>query len=202
MEELADQLEFGRHLRRKRGGGQGRLALWGWSYGGFMASLAFAEAVAVASPPAADALAGDNTPPAAADAAAGDGVFTAMVAVAPVTSWEYYDSAYTERFMLTPGENGVGYAGSSIMSRLTGNGSSSSSSSSSHPAFLLAHGTADDNVHFQHAADLVRTLTTMPDGPRFESQFYTDEDHGLGGVTRSLYATIVRFLARAATADC
>jgi dipeptidyl aminopeptidase/acylaminoacyl peptidase len=199
MEELVDQLEFGRHLRQKRGGGPGRLALWGWSYGGFMASLAFADAVA-ATPPAVGALAGDNTRARGTSADASDGVFTAMVAVAPVTSWEYYDSAYTERFMLTPGENGVGYAGSSIMSRLTGN--RSSSAAASHPAFLLAHGTADDNVHFQHAADLVRTLTTMSDGPRFESQFYTDEDHGLGGVTRSLYATIVRFLARAATADC
>ena len=66
----------------------------------------------------------------------GADVFKMAIAVAPVTSWRYYDSIYTERYMQTPQENASGYDNNSPInhvSKLKGN-------------FLLVHGTADDNL--------------------------------------------------------
>jgi hypothetical protein len=68
--------------------------------------------------------------------------------VAPVTNWRYYDNIYTERFMSTPQENGAGYDDNSPINhveKMKGN-------------YLLIHGTADDNVHYQNAIDLVTAL--------------------------------------------
>ncbi len=44
----------------------------------------------------------------------GSSVFRALIAVAPVTQWRFYDSVYTERYMRTPQVNPDGYAGSSV----------------------------------------------------------------------------------------
>lgn len=63
-----------------------RIGIMGWSYGGFMASLAITK---------------------------GADVFKMAIAVAPVTNWRYYDNIYTERFMRTPAENEAGYDGNS-----------------------------------------------------------------------------------------
>jgi dipeptidyl-peptidase-4 len=65
-----------------------RIAIWGWSYGGYNVLMAMSR---------------------------GNGVFKAGVAIAPVTDWRYYDSVYTERFMRTPQENESGYNTSSPM---------------------------------------------------------------------------------------
>jgi dipeptidyl-peptidase-4 len=60
----------------------GRIAIWGWSFGGYNTLMALSV---------------------------GKGVFKAGIAVAPVTDWRYYDSIYTERYMRTPQENKKGY---------------------------------------------------------------------------------------------
>lgn len=63
-----------------------RIGIQGWSYGGFMTSLALTK---------------------------GNGLFKMGIAVAPVTNWKYYDNIYTERFMRTPRENESGYSDNS-----------------------------------------------------------------------------------------
>ena len=63
-----------------------RIAIWGWSYGGYNVLMAMSR---------------------------GNGIFKAGVAIAPVTDWRFYDSVYTERFMRTPKENESGYNASS-----------------------------------------------------------------------------------------
>jgi len=63
-----------------------RIAIWGWSYGGYNVLMSMSR---------------------------GNGVFKAGVAIAPVTDWRFYDSVYTERYMRTPKENENGYDNSS-----------------------------------------------------------------------------------------
>ena len=75
----------------------------------------------------------------------GADVFKSAIAVAPVTNWRYYDNIYTERFMQKPQDNGENYDINSPINhveKLKGN-------------YLLIHGTADDNVHFQNATEMV-----------------------------------------------
>src|SRR6185436_19925597 len=110
-----------------------RIGIWGWSYGGYMATMCMLH---------------------------GADVFKAGVAVAPVTDWTLYDSIYTERFMRTPAENPDGYrTGSPVhdAEKLKGK-------------FLLIHGLADDNVHFQHSVRLMEALQNAK--KPFETMFY------------------------------
>jgi dipeptidyl-peptidase-4 len=80
--ESEDQISAARSLAEERFVDENRIAIWGWSYGGFMSTLCLEK---------------------------GSDVFAAAIAVAPVTNWRYYDSIYTERFMRTPQENEKGY---------------------------------------------------------------------------------------------
>lgn len=98
----------------------------------------------------------------------GNDTFKAAIAVAPVTNWKFYDSIYTERYMQTPQLNPDGYKNAPIdlAKNLKGN-------------FLLIHGTADDNVHFQNSVELVRELQKQ--GKQFETMYYPDGYHGIGG---------------------
>ncbi|MFT4062724.1 MAG: S9 family peptidase [Edaphocola sp.] len=114
----------------------------------------------------------------------GADVFKAAVAVAPVTNWRYYDNIYTERYMRTPAENPKGYdenAPEKMAAKLKGN-------------FLLIHGTADDNVHFQNAVMLTDQLIKA--NKQFESEYYPNKNHGIGGgITRlQLFQRITDFL--------
>ena len=103
----------------------------------------------------------------------GADVFKAAVAVAPVTNWRYYDTIYTERYMGLPKDNGDGYDDNSPINhvaKLKG-------------AYLLVHGTADDNVHYQNAAEMVNSLVRA--NKPFEQFAYPDKNHGIyGGTTR------------------
>lgn len=137
-----------------------RIGIWGWSYGGFMASNCLMQ---------------------------GNEVFAMAIAVAPVTSWRFYDSIYTERYMGLPQENASGYDENSPLShveKLQGD-------------FLLIHGSADDNVHLQNTMRLVEALVQA--NKQFDWGVYTDDNHSIkGGKTRlHLYTKMTDFIYRA-----
>ncbi|MBL7767101.1 MAG: S9 family peptidase [Chitinophagaceae bacterium] len=114
----------------------------------------------------------------------GADVFKTAIAVAPVTNWRYYDNIYTERYMLTPKENAKGYDDNSpvnMVSKLKGN-------------YLLIHGTADDNVHYQNALEMQKALIDA--NKDFDSEAYPNKNHGIsGGVTRlHLYRRLTNYI--------
>lgn len=105
----------------------------------------------------------------------GNDIFKAAIAVAPVTNWRYYDNIYTERYMRTPQENPEGYdknAPEKMAGKLKGR-------------FLVIHGTADDNVHFQNEVMLVDELIKA--GKEFDSEFYPNKAHGISGAHTRLH---------------
>src|SRR5690606_21000400 len=119
--ETEDQIAAAKWLGAQTYVDASRIGIWGWSYGGYMSSMALAI---------------------------GNDVFKAAIAVAPVTHWKFYDTIYTERYMSTPQLNPEGYAygaPTTHASKITGN-------------YLLIHGTADDNVHFQNAVVMADEL--------------------------------------------
>lgn len=114
----------------------------------------------------------------------GNSVFKTAIAVAPVTNWRYYDNIYTERFMRTPQENGKNYDDNSPINhvdKIKGN-------------YLIIHGTADDNVHFQNSVEMVDKL--INNGVKFDSEYYPNKNHSIGGSkTRlHLYDKMTRFI--------
>jgi dipeptidyl-peptidase-4 len=116
----------------------------------------------------------------------GNDVFKAAIAVAPVTNWRYYDSIYTERFLGLPKDNAKGYDDNSPINftqQLKGN-------------YLLIHGTADDNVHFQNTVEMVTSLQKA--NKQFEFMLYPDKAHGItGGNARfNLYEKVTDFWLR------
>ncbi|XP_073865419.1 prolyl endopeptidase FAP isoform X3 [Macaca fascicularis] len=136
-----------------------RIAIWGWSYGGYVSSLALAS---------------------------GTGLFKCGIAVAPVSSWEYYASVYTERFMGLPtkDDNLEHYKNSTVMAR---------AEYFRNVDYLLIHGTADDNVHFQNSAQIAKALVNAQ--VDFQAMWYSDQNHGLSGLsTNHLYTHMTHFL--------
>ena len=114
----------------------------------------------------------------------GADVFKTAVAVAPVINWRYYDTIYTERFMRTPQENASGYDDNSpinFVSMLKGN-------------YLLIHGTADDNVHYQNSMAMVKEMVKQ--NKQFDFESYVDKNHGIyGGYTRlQLFTRVSEYL--------
>ncbi|MCB9195923.1 MAG: S9 family peptidase [Flavobacteriales bacterium] len=114
----------------------------------------------------------------------GADVFKTAIAVAPVTNWRYYDNVYTERFMRTPQENGENYDVNSPINhvdKLKGN-------------YLLIHGSADDNVHFQNSMEMVDALVNA--NKQFDFMAYPNKNHGIyGGNTREhLYDLMTNYL--------
>ena len=155
--EVEDQIDAAKVIGNYPYVDKTRIGIWGWSYGGFMSSNCLFQ---------------------------GADVFKTAIAVAPVTSWRYYDSIYTERYMQTPQENASGYDNNSPInhvSKLKGN-------------FLLIHGTADDNVHVQNTMKMVEALVQA--NKQFDWAIYPDKNHGIyGGKTRlQLYTKMTNFL--------
>lgn len=110
--------------------------------------------------------------------------FKAAIAVAPVTNWRFYDSIYTERYMRTPQKNADGYDDNSPINhveKLKGE-------------YLLVHGTADDNVHFQNTTEMINALVRA--NKQFDLFVYPDKNHGIyGGTTRyHLYTKMTNFI--------
>jgi len=113
----------------------------------------------------------------------GPDVFKTGIAVAPVTNWKWYDSVYTERYMRTHEENAEGYEQNSptnFADQLKGN-------------YLLVHGLADDNVHFQHTAEMSNKLIAA--NKQFDTMIYPNRNHGIGGGAKlHLYTLMTNFL--------
>jgi dipeptidyl-peptidase-4 len=107
------------------------------------------------------------------------------MAVAPVTDWRFYDTAYTERYMSTPQLNPDGYASSSVLQQIR---------SIRNNSLLLCHGTADDNVHFQNSMELVRSLMTS--NIEFMAQYFPNENHGIVNLKRNIYRQLSNFLVQ------
>ncbi len=157
--EVHDQIEAARYLGTFPYIDKQRVGIFGWSYGGFMASLCLFK---------------------------GHDVFKAAIAAAPVTHWKFYDSIYTERHMQTPQLNPSGYeqtAPLAFANQLQGN-------------FLLIHGTADDNVHFQNSVALVNEL--IAHNKQFETMFYPGRYHGIKEVAKNtqehIYTLMTNFI--------
>jgi dipeptidyl-peptidase-4 len=115
--------------------------------------------------------------------------FAAAVAVAPGTDWTLYDTCYTERYLGMPvvdGKPNEKYTSSHLPSR---------AKLLSRP-LLLMHGTADDNVLFEHTLRLVEAL--QKEGKLFELMIYPGKAHGIAGKTAQLhvYKTITAFFDR------
>jgi len=106
------------------------------------------------------------------------------IAVAPVTSWRFYDTIYTERYLKTPQENAKGYDGNSPINFVDG----------LKGKFLLVHGTSDDNVHVQNTMRLIEALVQK--NKDFDWAIYPDKNHGIyGGNTRlHLYNKMTNFI--------
>lgn len=154
--ESHDQVEAALWLGKQSYVDKDRIAIWGWSYGGFNTLMSMSE---------------------------GRLVFRAGVAIAPVTSWRFYDSIYTERFMRTPKENPTGYDDCPISRASQLNG-----------ALLLCHGSADDNVHLRNTAEYTEVLVQADKD--FRQLVYTNRNHSIfGGNTRNhLFRQCVKFL--------
>ena len=155
--EVEDQIDAAKVFGKYTFVDKSRIGIFGWSFGGFMAANCVFQ---------------------------GADVFKSAIAVAPVTSWRYYDSIYTERYMQTPQENASGYDNNSPIThvnKLKGN-------------FLLIHGTADDNVHVQNTMKMVEALIQA--NKQFDWAIYPDKNHGIyGGKTRlQLYTKMTNFI--------
>lgn len=114
----------------------------------------------------------------------GNDVFKTAIAVAPVTNWKWYDTIYTERYMRTDKENPNGYKDNSpvyFADKLKGN-------------YLLIHGNADDNVHFQNSAEMANALIAA--NKQFDTYFYPNRNHSIYGdnARLHLYTKMTNFL--------
>lgn len=156
--EIEDQIEAAKELGKRNYIDASRVGIWGWSFGGYMSSLAITK---------------------------GADVFKMAIAVAPVTSWRFYDSVYTERYMQTPQENASGYDDNSPINfaeLLKGD-------------YLLIHGTGDDNVHVQNSMRMVNALIKA--NKQFDYFSYPDRAHGIykGNNTRyHLFQKMTNFI--------
>jgi dipeptidyl aminopeptidase len=141
--EAYDQIATAKIWAQKSYVDASRLAIWGWSYGGFMTLKVLEQ-----------------------DAGQ---TFSYGMAVAPVTDWRFYDSVYTERYMLMPQHNQGGYDNSSI---------SNTTALHQNVRFLIMHGVADDNVHMQNSLTLLDKLD-LAGVENYDVHVFPDSDHGI-----------------------
>ncbi|MUH36771.1 S9 family peptidase [Zobellia amurskyensis] len=155
--ETEDQIAAGKELSKLPYIDENRTGIWGWSFGGHMATNCILK---------------------------GNDVFETSIAVAPVTTWRFYDTIYTERFLRTPEENPAGYDENSPLNypeMLKGD-------------YLLVHGSGDDNVHVQNSMRMIEALVQA--NKQFDWAIYPDKNHGIyGGNTRvHLFNKMTNFL--------
>ncbi|HAP01327.1 MAG TPA: S9 family peptidase [Bacteroidetes bacterium] len=145
--ETMDQAAGAKYLGSLKYVDPTRIGISGWSYGGFMSLMCLSYY---------------------------PDIFKTAVSVAPVTSWKFYDSIYTERYMRAPAQNKEGYekfcplAGAQFIKG----------------KLLICHGLADDNVHYQNTAELLKML--YANNIKFTQMTFPDKNHGInGGNTRN-----------------
>jgi dipeptidyl-peptidase-4 len=146
--ETNDQIEAAKWLGKQTYVDPARIGIWGWSYGGYLSSLCITK---------------------------GADIFSMAISVAPVTTWRFYDTIYTERYLRTPQENPKGYDDNSpinFANLLKGK-------------FLLVHGTGDDNVHFQNSVMFSEALIQA--NKPFEQAYYPNKAHGIFGGNSSIH---------------
>ena len=153
---ILDHTNLIQHLGANSWADTSRVGIWGWSGGGYLTALALTKA---------------------------SKTFDVGVAVAPVTDWKYYDSAYTERFMGLPKENRQGYESASVMSyidQFKGN-------------LLVIHGTVDDNVHVQNTHQLINAFVKA--GKPLDIFLYPGRNHGIygGNTSKHLYEKMIQY---------
>jgi len=155
--ESDDQVEAAKYLTTLPYVDAGNIAIFGWSYGGFMTLLSMEK---------------------------GGELFKAGIAVAPVTSWRFYDSIYTERYMRTPQVNPDGYDDNSPLSH----------AEDIKGRLLIVHGSADDNVHAQNTFEMTEKMVQA--SVQFDMAIYTNRNHGIrgGNTTMHLYTKMTNFL--------
>lgn len=159
--EVEDQIAAAKKLGEQSYIDENRIGIWGWSYGGFMSSNCIFQ---------------------------GGDTFKLAIAVAPVTSWRFYDTIYTERYMATPQENSSGYDDNSPITHVN------KFNDNNH--YLLIHGSADDNVHVQNTMQLIEALVQA--NKDFDWAIYPDKNHGIyGGNTRlHLYNKMTNYILK------
>ncbi|MFI3281036.1 MAG: S9 family peptidase [Rikenellaceae bacterium] len=140
--EVEDQISAARYAATLPHVDPARIGIYGWSYGGFMALNCALKS---------------------------DGLYAMSIAVAPVTSWRYYDTIYTEVYNGLPQENPEGYDNNSPINFADG--------LADHTKLLIIHGTADDNVHFQNSAEMARALNAK--GKQYDMMVYPDQNHSM-----------------------
>ncbi len=155
--ETIDQINAARHAAALPYVDAHRVGIYGWSFGGYEALMA--------------ATSGSESP------------YAAAVAIAPVTSWRYYDTVYTERYMLTPNENEDGYNEGAPVER---------AGQLSCP-LLIMHGTADDNVHLMNTIQFVSAL--QAENKLCQMLLFPNMNHSIYGCgARSLvYGNMLQF---------
>lgn len=155
--ETSDQIDGALYFASLQYVDNSRIGCFGWSYGGYMTLMELQR---------------EGNP------------FKCGVSMAPVTDWRFYDSIYTERYMLTPQQNEKGYNASSALKRTV----------NLNVPLLIMSGTSDDNVHFYNTLKYTSKLTS--EGKLFDMMAYTGFDHSLRmcNARVQLYRKIVQFL--------
>lgn len=155
--ETQDQIAAGRWAAAQSWCDPDQLACFGWSYGGYMTLMELSD-------PACP--------------------FKAGISMAPVTDWRFYDSIYTERYMLTPQQNQSGYDSASAFPR----------TQNLKAKLLIMSGTSDDNVHIYNTYKYTAKLTS--EGTLCDMMVWTGFDHSLRPCDSRtvLYRKVVDFL--------
>jgi dipeptidyl-peptidase-4 len=141
--ELADQKEGIQYLISQGFVDPKRIGLYGWSYGGYMTLYTVTNA---------------------------PGLIRATIAGAPVTSWNNYDSIYTERYMGLPADDPEAYKTTSPQTK---------AASLEGTKLLIVHNMEDDNVHFQNTIQMANALENA--GKQFYMLVYSQKTHGVTG---------------------
>ena len=154
--ESIDQIAAAKYMASLPYVDANRIGIWGWSYGGYEALMAMSTP-------------GSN--------------YACGVAIAPVTSWKFYDTIYAERFMRTPQENPDGYR----------NGAPLENTDKLKGRVLIMFGSADDNVHIINSMQYIAKLHGQH--TQFDMMVYPNMNHSINGcdVRLPLYQKVLDF---------
>merc|ERR1712038_26682 len=146
--EVLDQVAAVRYLIMRRIADSNRVGIYGWSYGGYLSAMCLCRA---------------------------PDVFHVAIAGAPVTSWDGYDTHYTERYMGLPSENASGYHEAAVFQHIQ----------NMRGKLMIIHGLIDENVHFRHTARLINRL--ISGGKDYDLLIFPDERHSPRRVRDRVY---------------